>query len=111
MSSFDKTAGKNLDEILASIRKTLADESSEPQAHPPSPMAAMDANTPASARQNGSKGAVANVDDDVADLLAGGLGGPAAQMEPKEIPVAAGDRSEEHTSELQSLRHLVRRLL
>ena len=26
MSSFDKTAGKNLDEILASIRKTLADE-------------------------------------------------------------------------------------
>ena len=91
MSSFDKTAGKNLDEILASIRKTLADESSQPLAHPPSPMATTDANTPASASQNGSKGAIANVDDDVADLLAGGLGGSAAQTEPKEIPVAAGD--------------------
>ena len=31
MSSFEKTAGKNLDEILASIRKTLADESVDPQ--------------------------------------------------------------------------------
>src|SRR5262245_7234125 len=90
MSSFDKTAGKNLDEILASIRKTLADESSQPQAHPPPPMAAMDANTPLSG-QYGSKGAIANVDDDVADLLAGGLGGSAAQTEPEETPVAAGD--------------------
>ena len=26
MSSFEKTAGKNFDEILASIRKTIADE-------------------------------------------------------------------------------------
>jgi cell pole-organizing protein PopZ len=89
MSSFDKTAGKNLDEILASIRKTLADESGQPQAHPPPPTAATDPTTPASA-QNGTKAAIANVDDDVADLLAGGLGGSAPLTEPKETPLAAG---------------------
>jgi cell pole-organizing protein PopZ len=89
MSSFDKTAGKNLDEILASIRKTLADESSQPQANLPPPTAATDPNAPAPASQNGI--AIANVDDDVADLLAGGLGGSGPQTEPKETVGAAGD--------------------
>src|SRR5262245_8994442 len=70
MSSFDKTAGKNLDEILASIRKTLADESTPPDAAHP----LVQANSRASALGNGGPAAAAKIDDDLADLLAGGLG-------------------------------------
>jgi cell pole-organizing protein PopZ len=90
MSSFDKTAGKNLDEILASIRKTLADESSPPQTNPALPTAATDPSTPAPANQNGGNAAKADIDEDVADLLAGGLGGAAPQTEPM-APAEAGD--------------------
>src|SRR5262245_26617969 len=70
MSSFDKTAGKNLDEILASICKTLADES------PPSEAAQslVQANSSASPLGDGNPAAAAKIDDDFADLLAGGLG-------------------------------------
>src|SRR5262245_38143306 len=91
MSSFDKTAGKNLDEILASIRKTLADESSEPQPKPPSPAGGADPSMPAAASQNGSKPAIAKIDDDLADLLAGGVGPAAAQMGPQEAPETAAE--------------------
>jgi cell pole-organizing protein PopZ len=70
MSSFDKTAGKNLDEILASIRRTLADESTQPDAAQP----LVQANSSASLAGNGSPVAPAKIDDDFADLLAGGLG-------------------------------------
>ena len=70
MSSFDKTAGKNLDEILASIRKTLADESTPPDAAQPF----VQANSGASVLGNGGPAAAAKIDDDFADLLAGGLG-------------------------------------
>jgi cell pole-organizing protein PopZ len=87
MSSFDKTAGKNLDEILASIRKTLADESTPPQPNPPPPKAGTDPSTAASANQNGSKAAIGKMDDeDLADLLAGGLGPAGPQTAPKEAP-------------------------
>jgi cell pole-organizing protein PopZ len=91
MSSFDKTAGKNLDEILASIRKTLADESTPPQPTPPPPKAATDPSTPASASQNGSKSAVAKIDDDLADLLAGGLDPAGPQTGLKETPQTSGE--------------------
>src|SRR5262245_27921808 len=70
MSSFDKTAGKNLDEILASIRKTLADESTPADAA----QALVQANSSASPSGNGSPVASVKIDDDFADLLAGGLG-------------------------------------
>jgi cell pole-organizing protein PopZ len=70
MSSFDKTAGKNLDEILASIRKTLADESTQPDTAQP----LVQANSSASLSGNGSPAAPVKIDDDFADLLAGGLG-------------------------------------
>src|SRR5262245_6293872 len=70
MSSFDKTGGKNLDEILASIRKTLADESTPPDAAQPF----VQANSGASPLGNGGPAAAAKIDDDFADLLAGGLG-------------------------------------
>jgi len=92
MSSFDKTAGKNLDEILASIRKTLADESSEPQPKPPPPTGASDPSPPAASSQNGSKAPIAKIDDDLADLLAGGGIGPTAvPTGPKEAPDAAAE--------------------
>jgi len=91
MSSFDKTAGKNLDEILASIRKTLADESPHPEVKAGMPSAAADAKAAASANLNGSKAAAHKIDEDLADLLAGGLGTPAATPAagPKDTPGAA----------------------
>jgi cell pole-organizing protein PopZ len=82
MSSFDKTAGKNLDEILASIRKTLADESPHPDVKGAMPRVAADAKVAAAANLNGSKPAADKIDDDLADLLAGGLGTPAATPVP-----------------------------
>jgi cell pole-organizing protein PopZ len=91
MSSFDRTAGKNLDEILASIRKTLADETIQPQPNPPPSRASADPNPPASVNQNGSKVATAKVDEDLADLLAGGLGSAAPPSAPKETAQATGD--------------------
>ncbi len=72
MSSFDKTGGKNLDEILASIRKTLADESTPP---PPSPQD-MRSVMPDAVVQNGVAAKSDKIDDDLADLLAGGLDDP-----------------------------------
>jgi cell pole-organizing protein PopZ len=91
MSSFDRTAGKNLDEILASIRKTLADETTRPQPNPPPSKASADPNPPASVNQNGSKVATAKIDEDLADLLAGGLGSSAPQSAPKETAQGTGD--------------------
>jgi cell pole-organizing protein PopZ len=73
MSSFEKTAGKNLDEILASIRKTLADESVDPQPGRKEPLSPLEASPPASADRNGGKAQSDKIDDDLADLLAGGL--------------------------------------
>jgi cell pole-organizing protein PopZ len=91
MSSFDKTAGKNLDEILASIRKTLADETPHPDVKAGMPHAAADAKAPASANHNGSRPAADKIDEDLADLLAGGLDIPAATAVPgpKDTPGAA----------------------
>jgi len=71
MSSFDKTAGKNLDEILASIRKTLADESPHTEANAGEPSAPAD--TKAAVPPNGLKIPATKIDEDLADLLAGGL--------------------------------------
>ena len=90
MSSFDRTAGKNLDEILASIRKTLADETTQPQPNPPPSKGSADPNPPASVNQNGSKVATAKVDEDLADLLAGGLGSSAPPSAPRETAQATG---------------------
>jgi len=92
MSSFDKTAGKNLDEILASIRKTLADETPHPE------MSAVESNSPserkvsASVQHNGSKAQADKIDEDLADLLAGGLGMTAPAPGPKDAPDATADQ-------------------
>jgi cell pole-organizing protein PopZ len=73
MSSFEKTAGTNLDEILASIRKTLADESTPPAPSVAEPDAPAEPSPAASAGQNGAQLGSGKLDDDLADLLAGGL--------------------------------------
>ena len=73
MSSFEKTAGKNLDEILASIRKTLADESVDPQTSGKEPLSPLEPSPRASADRNGGQAPSAKIDDDLADLLAGSL--------------------------------------
>jgi cell pole-organizing protein PopZ len=73
MSSFEKTAGKNLDEILASIRKTLADESVDPQPSRKEPLAPLEPSPGALADRNGGAAQSGKIDDDLADLLAGGL--------------------------------------
>src|SRR5262245_27317832 len=90
MSSFDKTAGKNLDEILAPIRKTLADETPHPDANP-GDSAPSDAKAAASQNHNGSKALAGKIDEDLADLLAGGLGVQAAPPKTAETSGAAGD--------------------
>jgi cell pole-organizing protein PopZ len=90
MSSFDKTAGKNLDEILASIRKTLADETPHPEANPGEPAPA-NAKAAASENHNGSKALAGKIDEDLADLLAGGLGVQAAAPKTAETSGAAAD--------------------
>lgn len=79
MSSFEKTAGKNLDEILASIRKTLADKSTPPQPGFPQPDPLAEASAGEPARRNGDR-----IDDDFADLLAGGLGVSPSQPQEKD---------------------------
>ena len=73
MSSFEKTAGKNLDEILASIRKTLADESVDPQTSGKEPLSPLEPSPRASADRNGGQPPSTKIDDDLADLLAGSL--------------------------------------
>jgi len=90
MSSFDKTAGKNLDEILASIRKTLADESPHPEANAGELNSLAEPKAPASVNQNGSRAPADKIDEDLADLLAGGLGTPAPA--PKDTPGAADQK-------------------
>jgi cell pole-organizing protein PopZ len=93
MSSFDKTAGKNLDEILASIRKTLADESPHPEVKGGLPRAAADAKVAVSGN-NGSKPTADKIDEDLADLLAGGLGDAvtAPVSGPKDTPGVADQK-------------------
>jgi cell pole-organizing protein PopZ len=86
MSSFDKTAGKNLDEILASIRKTLADEPPHPEANAGEPNSLAEPTV----NHNGSKAPADKIDEDLADLLAGGLGTPAPA--PKDTPGAADQK-------------------
>ena len=82
MSSFEKTAGKNLDEILASIRKTLADESVDPQTSRKEPLSPLEPSPRASADRNGGKAHAGKIEDDLADLLAGSLtAGPAVAKE------------------------------
>ena len=73
MSSFEKTAGKNLDEILASIRKTLADESVDPQTSRKEPLSPLEPSPRASDDRNGGTVQSDKIDDDLADLLAGSL--------------------------------------
>jgi cell pole-organizing protein PopZ len=90
MSSFDKTAGKNLDEILASIRKTLADESPHPEAKAKEINSLAEPKATASVNHNGSKSAANKIDEDLADLLAGGLATPAPT--PKDTPGAADQK-------------------
>lgn len=90
MSSFDKTAGKNLDEILASIRKTLADESPHPEANAGELNSLAEPKAPAFVNHNGSKAPTDKIDEDLADLLAGGLGTPAPA--PKDTPGAADQK-------------------
>jgi cell pole-organizing protein PopZ len=90
MSSFDKTAGKNLDEILASIRKTLADESPHPDANAGELNSAAQAKAPGSVNHNGSKAPAGKIDEDLADLLAGGLGISAPA--PKDTPRTADQK-------------------
>jgi cell pole-organizing protein PopZ len=91
MSSFEKTAGKNLDEILASIRKTLADESVDPQTSRKEPLSPLEPSPRASADRNGGKAHADNIEDDLADLLAGSLtAGPAVAKETPDS-ATAGD--------------------
>lgn len=90
MSSFDRTAGKNLDEILASIRKTLADEPPHPEAKAKELNSLAETKATASVNHNGSKSAANKIDEDLADLLAGGLGTPAPT--PKDTPGAADQK-------------------
>ena len=90
MSSFDKTAGKNLDEILASIRKTLADELPHPEAKAKELNSLEQTKATTSLNHNGSKSAANKIDEDLADLLAGGLGTPAPT--PKDAPGAADEK-------------------
>src|SRR5262245_336735 len=94
MSSIDKTAGKNLDEILASIRKTLADESPHPEFSAPERNSASEGRAPAFVNHNGSKAPADKIDEDLADLLAGGLGMPAVAPGQKDAPDAAGDQKD-----------------
>lgn len=98
MSSFDKTAGKNLDEILASIRKTLANESTPPQPDSPGPL---QTGGGAAVSRNGSPAQSDEIDDDLADLLAGGLGGSPSQSVGKE---ASGPEPVDHKDPLWFLR-------
>jgi cell pole-organizing protein PopZ len=88
MSSFDKTGGKNLDEILASIRKTLADESTQPQPDVPT----MKSGVPHAVVQNGAGPKSDKIDDDLADLLAGGLDIPTPAGKPAESGTAADEK-------------------
>ena len=91
MSSFEKTAGKNLDEILASIRKTLADESVDPQTSRKEPLSPLEPSPRASADRNGGKAQSDKIEDDLADLLAGSLtAGPAVAKETPDS-ATAGD--------------------
>ena len=91
MSSFEKTAGKNLDEILASIRKTLADESVDPQTSRKEPLSPLEPSPRASADRNGGKPQSDKIEDDLADLLAGSLtAGPSVAKETPDS-ATAGD--------------------
>src|SRR5262249_61877170 len=83
MSSFEKPAGKNLDEILASIRKTLADESTQPPPRPKDPSVPAPARS--EARQSGGSPS-GKTDDDLADLLAGDLTAPIAEKDGSDGP-------------------------
>ena len=91
MSSFEKTAGKNLDEILASIRKTLADELVDPQTSRKEPLSPLEPSPRASADRNGGKPQSDKIEDDLADLLAGSLtAGPSVAKETPDS-ATAGD--------------------
>src|SRR5262245_51343276 len=95
MSSFDKTAGKNLDEILASIRRTLADETPpHPGAGTGEPNVPAEAKAPVSGSPNGAKGLASKIDEDLADLLAGGLGVPTSAPKDPDPPAAAADQKD-----------------